>query len=798
MISSIIILRMKGKSLYLLLFLVFSLLLCLYVLLIQQVPHFTFMNRAFQPSPLAGLFITSVVFVLLLAVWILYSRLASHLLAREESEVLGQDFLTYLPLLFLSLAPLTLRHYIGATDLQTRLRLFALGVAGAIVYLKIVQARRWGQDSDPFWKSWGRKFAALSLRRKVLLLFLGSLLAFNAGSYLQISRGVTFSGDEPHYLIISHSLLHDGDFDLANNYEQRDYADFMMFEGRTGAHVVPGAKPGSRYSFHSPGVAFVMFPFYALGALFKGKMLVFILRLGMSLWGGFLAVQIYLYARSEWRRENLAQWLWFLTSFTTPVFFYSVHVYPEIIVAALSLAVFRILRFSPTLNSIKAAVCGLFLASFFWFHALKYLALFIPLFLYGLWTLIKRSKSLWPPLLFTGTTAVVVFLYLQFQHSLYGSYSLATVSWAAPMTDSGEKLIRFVKNLLFQIPWRDRWQTLAGYFLDQRDGLFFYAPLFFFSFFGAVEMFRRKRRDFWLLLALTAPYVLLSAFLTQRTGYAPQARPLVSVIWALAIWVGYFLASQRKTVCAAVFNLAAGLSFLVVIILSLTPLNLYQETTRGLRERGAGLFNLLSNLHFQVTNLLPSYIKSGEGTWLPNIIWPGIVVLLVVFYIVTKRRSLNLNFSCHLLAACAALLLFFIAIVLYPRLVLRNPTYTELGPGKSATFYSLSHAARMVGPGRFRLREDGRSYRFYLTTRKLAQGMQISLGSLQGDYDYSISIFDEVLVRGRTVKEIQNLDLGTVPRYKLGKQNFTTIVLELGKDESVKADLYPFVFDLSF
>jgi hypothetical protein len=76
--------------------------------------------------------------------------------------------------------------------------------------------------------------------------------------------------------------------------------------------------------------------------------------------------------------------------------------------------------------------------------------------------------------------------------------------------------------------------------------------------------------------------------------------------------------------------------------------------------------------------------------------------------------------------------------------------------------------------------------------------MQISLGSLQGDYDYSISIFDEVLVRGRTVKEIQNLDLGTVPRYKLGKQNFTTIVLELGKDESVKADLYPFVFDLSF
>ncbi|MFZ2053629.1 MAG: hypothetical protein WAU81_05475, partial [Candidatus Aminicenantales bacterium] len=734
MISSIIILRMKGKLPFLLLFLLFSLLLSFYLLLLQQVPRFTFMNRAFHPSTLAVLFVTSVAFILLLSIWVLYSRLASRLFARKESEVLGQDFLTFLPLLFLSLAPLTLRHYIGAADLQARLRLFALGIAAALVYLKIVQARRWGQATVPFWRSWNRKFTALSLRRKIVLLFLASLLVFNAGTLLLVSRGATFSGDEPHYLLISHSLLRDGDFDLANNYEQRDYAGFMMFEGRIGAHVVPGAKPGSRYSFHSPGVAFLMLPFYALSALFKGKALVFILRLGMSLWGGFLAVQVYLYARSEWRKDNLAQWLWFLTSFTTPVFFYSVHVYPEIIVAALSLAVFRILRFSPALDSRKAAVCSLSLVSFVWFHTLKYLALFIPLFLYGLWTLAKRSKSRLSPIVFTVITAAGIFLYLRFQHALYGTYSLATVSWAASMTDSGEKFLRFAKALLFQIPWRDRWQTLAGYFLDQRDGLLFYAPIYFFSLFGAVEMFRRKRKDFWLLLGLTAPYVLLSAFLTQRAGYAPQARPLVAVIWALAIWLGYFLTKNRRTVCSAVFNVAAGLSFLFVLILCLTPSNLYQETTRGSRERGAGLFNLLSNLHFQCTDLLPSYIKSGEGSWLPNLIWPGIVLLLVVLYIVTKRRPLSLHFSSHVLAACAALSLFFIGIILYPRLVLRNPTYTEIGPGKSATFYSLSRAARMVGPGRFRLREDGRSYRFYLTTRRPADGLQISLGSAEGDY----------------------------------------------------------------
>lgn len=797
MISSIMILRMRGKAFFLLFFLLVSLLLSLDLLLIREAPRFTFTLRLFRPSAPAVLFVTGVAFALMLAVWLLYSRLAARLFSRGASDVLEQDFLTYLPFLFLSLAPLTLGHYIGAPDLQKRLWLLTLGIAGATVYLKIVQARRWGQDGDPFWKSWGRKFAVLSLRKKVVLLFLGSLLLFNAGSLIQVSRGVTFSGDEPHYLIISHSLLRDGDFDLANNYEQRDYAGFMMFEGRTGAHVVPGAKPGSRYSFHSPGVAFLMLPFYSLSGLIKGKALVIFLRLGMSLWGGFLAVQVFLYARREWGKESLAQWLWFLTSFTTPVFFYSVHVYPEIVVAALSLAVFRLFRFSPAFGSWRAAVCGLFLASFFWFHALKYLALFIPLFVYGLWTLVKRSKSRWPPLVFSGTAAAGIFLYLQFQHALYGAYSLATVSWAAPMTDSGEKLLRFVRNLLFEIPWRDRWQTLAGYFLDQRDGLFFYAPLFLFSFFGAVDMFRRKRADFLLLLVLTSPYVLVSAFLTQRTGYAPQARPLVAVIWALAIWVGYFLVSNRKTVCAVAFNFAAGLSFIVVGLLCWNPLNLYQETTRGLRERGAGLFNLLSNLHFQVTNLLPSYIKSGEGTWLPNIIWPGIVFLLVLFYIATKRRPLRLNESSHLLIACGTVIVIFVGLVLYPRLVLRNPVHTQLYPGKGVTFYSLSRAARMVEPGRFRLREDGRSYRFYLTTEEPVRKLVISAGSTLGGYNFALRLFDEVLAEGRTVEEIRRLEYPAPPRYKLGRKSFYTIILELGKDKNIKTELFPYHFEIA-
>src|SRR4030043_627541 len=142
MISSIIILGMKGKAFFLLMFFLFSALLSGFFLLIIQVPRFNVSRHSFEPSPVSFVLLCALIFVILAALWMLHARAASRLFARKESAALGQDFLTYLPLLFLSLTPLTLRHYIGSTDLETRLQLFALAIAAAVIYLKVVQAKR--------------------------------------------------------------------------------------------------------------------------------------------------------------------------------------------------------------------------------------------------------------------------------------------------------------------------------------------------------------------------------------------------------------------------------------------------------------------------------------------------------------------------------------------------------------------------------------------------------------------------------------------------------------------------------
>jgi hypothetical protein len=779
------------------LFLILALLLSLTALFLHQASRFTFNHRDFQPPPVQLVLLAALFFVLLLSGWVLYGRAATALFALEPAEVLSRDFLSFLPLLVLSLAPLALRHYIDARDLRERLWLFVLAAAGALLYLKVISFRRWAAASGkPPGRKWSLAFQALAARKRLLILFAAALLVFNSGSLLLISRGITFGGDEPHYLLIAHSLLRDHDFDLANNYARKDYSEFMMFHGEIAPHVVTGARPGSLYSFHSPGVSFLLLPFYAAGALLKGKAFLFMIRLGMSVWGALFAAQVYLLACQQWGKERLALWLWFLTSFTAPVFFYAIHVYPEIIVAFLGLTAYRLLRYSPALTGSRAAVCGLFLGAFIWFHALKYLALLLPLFVYGLWAVHRKSASRAVVLLYTLVPAAVVLLYLQFQHALYGTYSLFAVSWARPATAGAGESARFAGSVLFGIPLRDRLETLAGYFLDQRDGLLFYSPLFFLSFLGAWEMFKKKRRELLLLLFLGAPYVLLSASLTQRTGYAPQARPLVAVIWVLAIGLGYFLASNAATIFAHLGKLAAGASLLFAGLLLLYPLNLYQETTRGATQRGGGLFYLLGNLHFNPTGLLPSYLKVEDRRWSPNLIWPVVLGLLVLAYALSKRSPLRLRFAAHVAAACAGMLVFFVWFVLYPRLVLLGPTRVALPSGDTVTFYSLSRSARRAEGGGFLLREDGRSYRFYLTTDRPLQDLALDFGSVYGEYDASVRLFDEPLFEEKTVRAVRTFALDSPPRYRLGRRSFYAIVLELGKGSVATGDQTPYRFTI--
>ncbi len=778
-------------------FFVLALAIALFLRLRFHVPLFTIRNHSFRPEIGPLLLLAVVVFALLVGIRALTASIWKRNGRLSYPEALALDLPTYAPLAFLLLAPLALTHYLTRVDLLERLGLFAIAVALAVLYLKVIrhtrarpaEKSRMGQVVD--------RFLAWPLRRRIVVLALVSLFLTNAGTLFITSQGIAFGGDEPHYLLMSHSLLQDGDLDLANNYRDSDYGAFMPPQVQFHPHAVPGKKEGSLYSFHSPGIAFLLLPFYALGlALGKGA-LVFLVRFAMSLMGAIFGMQIYLYSRKAWERERLALGLWALVTFTTPVFFYSNHVYPEIVVAALGLLAFRRLRFVSVIRTRDLAWIGLLLASFTWFHALKYFFIQAPLFAFVAWTVFKKGDAQkrfrqWAS--FLVPAGLCFALYFYFQHSMYGSFNPTSVSWQGAM--DGQQTLGFLKHIWSGIPFHFRWETLAGYFLDQRDGLLLYAPIYAFAFLGAAAMWRAKCKDAAWLLAIAAPYILASAFLTQRTGHAPQARPLVAVIWVLAIFVGGFIAEKGKHVYRLFFAGAIGFSLFATWLLCRIPLALYQETTFGTTERAGSLFLTLSNLHLYLPNLLPSFIKIEAGRWPPNIIWIAALLLFVAVYLLIRGRDIRPSFPIHLLAVSLLLAVFFVMYVLFPRPVLVSPQAVDMPTGETWTFYSLSRVARMGEPAVFALLQDDRDFHFYFTTQNPLEQLEVLFGSLHGDYVLRLLTADVQAFALKTRREVLRRTLEWPPAYRWKGLSLYHVSLHLENKSDVRTAVTPYVFVL--
>jgi hypothetical protein len=759
----------------------------------SQAPGFTYLAHENRVEPGAMLISALIIYAIIAGAWALTSELAGKAYRIPYKEALAADFWTYLPVAGFAFAPLALARYLTWDDLARRLDLLLAGIVFAILYLKAVLAARTLAAARPPWLERIRHFHGLPIRRKMVLLFLAAILAYNLGSIAILAKGITFSGDEPHYLMITHSLLHDGDFDLANNYAAQDYARYMPEQVTIRSHALAGKKPGSQYSFHSPGVSILLLPFYALGSLLGRTGLVLFIRLGMSLVGALFGIQIFLFARREWGREGLALALWALASFTSPVFFYAIHVYPELIVSLCVFTAFRLFRHGAPLSRSRLLLCGLLMSSFIWFHALKYFFILGPLFLYALWAILKKHKDRRDVAWFLALPILNFALYFVFQYALYGSLNPTAVSWQGAMDK--EQTVSFLNQLLTGIPFRFRIETLAGYFLDQRDGLLLYAPIYFFAFLGLVEAFRARARrsGALLLLFIMGPYILVSAFLTQRTGYAPQARPLVSVIWGLVIFIGYFLASDPGKFFRYLFNFAAGMGLAFVGLLLANPYALYQETTVGATERGGLLFYGLSNLHVSLPNVLPSFIKSAPPGWPPNVVWPVLILVFMAAYVLFRRRGFALTFAHHLALAGAGLAVFFLMFVASPRITLVPMEKTVLPSGETMAFYALSRVARLTEPGTFALLESDRDYHFYFATKKPAPRLAVRYGALQGDYGLKLGFFDAAGFDGTTSGEILTKDLEAPAPYRWKGLSLYRITVRLDRKSDAKTGVNPYV-----
>jgi hypothetical protein len=496
-------------------------------------------------------------------------------------------------------------------------------------------------------------FNSLSLKKRLLAIFIAAELLFIAAAALLTLRGVALVGDEPHYLAISQSLARDHDLNVFNQYFRDGYKEFLKVE-KLAAHGTWGRGYKRIFSYHLPGVSLTLTPFFFLRL--SPPLLYFLARAWLGLFGALLAVLAYLFLLRLWRSRSLAFHFTLAFTLSAPVFFYSIHVFPEVQALLLVLAALYLLLYRAPTDGRWALLAGLLLGStIFW--GVKY-AIFIYPFTLGFaayWLWRRRFQHALLLLVFPVFFQALFFFYL---YSAYGTFSPNAVYYGMQTPAQSRAL---VATLLKEITLRSRWETLLDYFFDQRDGLLLYNPLYFFAFPGlllALKRFTHYRLH--LLLSLPAGlFVLNHAFSTIRPGYCPQGRYLAPVVWALLLFALVYYREGRNRFFRRAILAVPVYSLFVTAYQVLEPATLYQPTTHDSLVRQGLLFQQWSSGPLRLPAILPSFIKIDNRGYLPNMVFLGIFLLLIALALLPWRRRTRLPAAPLLFVAIFALACLF-------------------------------------------------------------------------------------------------------------------------------------------
>ncbi len=700
-------------------------------------------------------------------------------LARREAESFQGDFqarlksgvLSTTPVLAFLFSPLLFADYWARDDFRERLLLLGFFVLLAVVYLKISE---WAglERKRPFAPSvLLKRFLKTPLKRRLVLMGAAAFVLYAACTLLLVREGLTFSGDEPNYLMTTHSLVYDRDINVYNNYLHKDYFHFYSEKedprSKLDIYAQQGRRgPGYNYPINLPGISALMVPFYALAQTFGDSWIrTFIIRGSLIIWAVLLGLQIYLLARDLWKREGLALGLWALYGFSAPVLFYAIHLYPEIPIALFSTYIYRLARKGGPLSTRRLLGMGLLLGSFFWF-GLKYNMIFWPLLavcVYYLWkSQPHRARILWlavPALAGLGLFYLAVW-------DMFGTLSPFAVYNGAVNAKQSQAILQAFLDL----PHAARFDSFFDYFLDQRDGLLPYAPFYAFAFLGMIGMIKRARRELIGLLLIGAPFVLNYAFFTHRQGYCPPGRVLAPISWIGAVAVGYFLAHDGRRIFTWFFGLAAAAGFALSGVLLTHPPYLYQTTTHDNAQRAADLFIHLGNIKLFLPPFLPSFIKieGGNSGYLPNYLWIGVIVVFIAAYaLFGSKRGASLPRVFHFAAAAGLLGAAIFLWVLHPRPALFSTWRAHYASGEELGFYLRPAGSGVIAKGEGDLYlHFAKPYRIIFASRDPLRRIKLKVGSEKGDHTARLTFFDKPIDVVPTSREFRLLQFEPQAAYR--------------------------------
>ncbi len=351
---------------------------------------------------------------------------------------------------------------------------------------------------------------------------------------LHAVRAVGLGGDEPHYLIITESILKDGDLKIENNHQRGDYRSFIGGELRP--DYMQRGKNGEIYSIHAPGLAVLVLPAYVLGGY-----LAVVAFIGFL--GALTALAIFdVCDRLAGRSAAILTWV--AVCLTVPFVPYSWMIFPEM-PGALIVA-WSVLWLSDTRDQsvLRWLVRGLVLASLPWLHTkfIVFLAIFAAAFAFRL---LRRMTAL---LAFSLPIAGSGLAWLYSFYVIYGDFS----------PDAPYGVYSDVNVINRYIP-----HGLIGIFLDQKFGLLFYSPIYLVAIAGAWYLWKRVDTRFLasVLLVAVAAFVGSTARLYMFWGgNSAPARFLVPILPCLAPMIALAFAQFQSVFARGLVGLWLAIS----------------------------------------------------------------------------------------------------------------------------------------------------------------------------------------------------------------------------------------------
>ncbi|MBI2568341.1 MAG: hypothetical protein HYV63_15060 [Candidatus Schekmanbacteria bacterium] len=439
------------------------------------------------------------------------------------------------------------------------------------------------------WKAWrplwGRRLLAGSGWRLGAAVF-----AVFALAALPWAEKTACSGDEPHYLIITYSLLHDGDINLRNNYAQGDIARWMGRDSKP--HVIGRGPRREMFSVHSPGLPITLIPGVLVGGRLgdaAGERLGAMIN--QQVWTALLAVSLFRLGRRWLRSRRRAAGLVALTLVTMPWLTYALTLYTEVPAAAMVAYLLDMVaaRALPPGAIARAMLAIAFLP---WLHIKYYGVAAVAgavLLLRVLWARGWRGAALYA----VGSVLLAQGVPL-YNFATAGDYGLLS----AYRGGASPELAGI-------------WGRMLGQLVDRQYGFALYAPYLLIGFLGlAGRCARRRGMAIAASAALLVHWPLVSSYEFWWGGgpypnrFMLPVAPLLA-LGAAAAWVDY---------PSRIFRFVLGLAMFFSVAIGLLA---FSEPVLVL-QRNHGISQLFSHHRggmLDFADFLPSFVVPAATLW---------------------------------------------------------------------------------------------------------------------------------------------------------------------------------------